>query len=372
MRVGILGASGYAGGEFLRLALGHPGLEVGQVTSREYAGQPVHIVHPNLRGVTGLRFCRPEELEPVDVLVSALPHGGPAERVGDYLPPARRALIHLSADFRLPSAGAYGAFHSRPHPRPDLLGTFIYGNPELHRAELVDAASVPAAVGAAARADGLSDLIEGAVPGGPVRIAGAGCIATATILALHPLVVAGVLNVERDVIADAKIGSSAAGKDVSLASHHPERSGAVRTYAPTGHRHQAEIAQELAGGPTVHLSATAVERVRGVLVAAHAFVREGVVEPEVLEAFRRAYDAEPFVRLVRARRGVHRVPDPRILDGTNYCDVGFAFDELTGRVVALAALDNLVKGTAGHAVQALNLALGFPEATGLGFTGLHP
>ncbi len=351
VRVSILGASGYAGGEFLRLALGHPALEVSQVTSREHAGQPVHIVHPNLRGVTDLRFCRPEELSNADVLVCALPHGGLADRVDDVMPLAGRALVDLSDDFRLTSPEAYARFHSRPHPRPDLLGTFVYANPELHREELARTAASPA---------------------GPTRIAGAGCIATAAILALRPLVADGLLDVARDVIADAKIGSSAAGKDVSLASHHPERSGAVRTYAPTGHRHQAEIAQELAGGPTVHLTATAVERVRGVLVAAHAFLRQGVAEADVLAAFRRAYDAEPFVRLVRVRRGVHRVPDPRILDGSNYCDVGFALDEDTGRVVAMAALDNLVKGTAGHALQSLNLALGFPEVAGLGFTGLHP
>jgi N-acetyl-gamma-glutamyl-phosphate/LysW-gamma-L-alpha-aminoadipyl-6-phosphate reductase len=354
VRVSVLGASGYAGGEFLRLALGHPGLEVGQVTSREHAGHPVHIVHPNLRGVTDLRFSHPDALDPADVLVAALPHGGLAERVDAYLPMARRVLVDLSEDFRLATQEAYGAHHARPHPRPDLLGTFVYANPELHREELTGMAAAPGGAG---------------VPG---RLAGAGCIATATILALHPLVAEGLLDVERDVIADAKIGSSAAGKEVSLASHHPERAGAVRTYAPTGHRHQAEIAQELAGGPTVHLSATAVERVRGVLVAAHAFLRQGVGEADVLAAYRRSYDAEPFVRLVRARRGVHRVPDPRILDGSNYCDVGFALDDGTGRVVAMAALDNLVKGTAGHAMQALNLALGFPETAGLGFTGLHP
>src|SRR5690606_25268830 len=158
-------------------------------------------------------------------------------------------------------------------------------------------------------------------------------IATTTILGLLPVVKAGLLDSARHVIVDAKIGSSAAGKEVSLASHHPERAGAVRTYAPTRHRHVAEIEQALPGAPRVHLSATAVERVRGVLATAHTFVREGVEESDVLAAFRAAYDHEPFVRLVRARRGVHRVPDPRILDGTNYCDVGFELDPTTGRLV---------------------------------------
>lgn len=339
--VAILGASGYAGGEFLRLALGHPGLEVTQVTSREHAGHPVHLVHPNLRGVTALRFTRPDDLGPTDVLVAALPHGALARRI-DEVAPLAPVLVDLSEDFRLSGAAAYAAHHAEPHPRPDLLGTFVYANPELNRERLR----------------------------GATRIAGAGCIATATLLALLP--VRQLLAPGRDVVVDAKIGSSAGGSAASAASHHPERSGALRTYAPTGHRHQAEVDDQLPGLPPLHMTATAVERVRGVLATVHAFVRPGAAEADVLAAFRGAYDAEPFVRLVRARRGVHRVPDPKILDGSNYCDVGFALDEGTGRLVVMAALDNLVKGTAGHAMQALNLALGLPEATGLGFAGLHP
>lgn len=342
--VSILGASGYVGGEFLRLALGHPGLRVAQVTSREHGGFPVHIVHPNLRGVTPLRFSHPDDLEPADVLVAAMPHGHFATNAQRWLPFANRVLVDLSDDFRLGSAEAYARFHTQTHPSPELLGAFVAAIPELHRSDLVGAS----------------------------RIAGAGCIATASILGLAPMVRAGLLEVGRDVIVDAKIGSSAAGKEVALASHHPERAGAVRTYAPTRHRHLAEIEQALPGAPRVHISATAVERVRGVLATAHAFVREGVEETDVLAAFRTMYDAEPFVRLVRARRGAHRVPDPRILDGSNYCDVGFAFDPQTRRVVILSALDNLVKGAAGHALQALNVALGMPESAGLGFTGLHP
>ncbi len=337
----ILGASGYAGGEFLRLALGHPRLRVDQVTSRAHAGQPVHLLHPNLRGVTDLRFTDPADLRPNDVLVAALPHGALARRMEEVSPLAS-CLVDLSEDFRLTRPESYEAQHEGPHPRPDLLGTFVYANPELNREQLR----------------------------GATRLAGAGCIATAAVLALHPVV--GLLDTARDVIVDAKIGSSAAGSAASSATHHPERSGAVRTYAPTRHRHQAEITEVLPGAPTIHVTATAIERVRGVLVAAHTFVREGVAEPDVLAAFRRAYDSEPFVRLVRARRGIHRVPDPKILDGSNYCDVGFALDECSRRLVVMAALDNLVKGTAGHALQSLNLALGFPEAAGLGFTGLHP
>lgn len=341
-RVAILGASGYAGGEFLRLALGHPGLEVVQVTSERHAGWPVSAVHPNLRRVTDLRFVAAADLREADVVVSALPHGMLAGRVDEVLALAPR-LVDLSADFRLHDGERYRRSYGREHPRPDLLGTFRYALPELERERLR----------------------------GAQRIAGAGCIATATTLALAPLVAAGTIS-RSDVVVEAKVGSSAAGNAPGAASHHPERMGVVRTYAPTGHRHTAEVEQALPGGVRVHLTATAVERVRGILVTAHVWLHDGSSERDVRAAFEEAYADEPFVRLVTARSGIHRVPDPKLLDGTNWCDIGWALDPDTGRVVVMAALDNLVKGTAGHAVQALNLALAFDERTALAFPGLHP
>lgn len=342
-RLAIVGASGYAGGEFIRLALGHPHLRVTQVTSREHARMPVEIVHPNLRGSTDLRFIHPDDLGAADVIVSALPHGRLAPLLGRFTTLAP-TLLDLSADFRLSNPSAYLQHYGAEHPSPHLLGTFEYANPELNRERLR----------------------------GATRIAAAGCIATAAILALYPACDAELVDRERDVIVEAKIGSSAAGSSPVLASHHPQRSGAVRTYAATRHRHLAEIEQSLPTAPRVHLTATAVERVRGVLVTAHLFLRDGVGEAQVMDALRERYESEPFVRIVRARRGVHRVPDPKILDGCNHCDVGFEFDATTGRLVMMAALDNLVKGTAGHALQALNIAQGWPEASGLSFTGLHP
>lgn len=338
----IVGASGYAGGEFLRLALGHPDLEVTQATSERNKGLPVTLVHPNLRGVTNLRFTALAELEPADLLVLGLPHGESAARFDAFDGLAPR-IIDLSAGFRLRDPAAYLKHYAHEHPRPDLLGEFVYAAPELHRAELR----------------------------GATRIAGAGCLATATILALHPLLRAGIAA-RGDIIVEGKIGSSAAGNKPGAASHHPERMGVVRTYAPTGHRHQAEVEQELPGNAKVHLTATAIERVRGILVTAHLFLPDGTSDRDVLGAFRDAYDEEPFVRLVLARKGIHRVPDPKILDGTNYCDIGFELDNESGRVVVMSAIDNLVKGTAGHAMQSLNIAMGWDERRGLAFTGLHP
>ncbi len=345
LSVAIVGASGYAGGEFLRLALGHPHLEVTQVTSERHAGLPVALVHPNLRSVSRLRFRALAELEDADVVVSALPHGMLAGQV-DRLTDRADVLLDLAADFRLRDAEAYARTYGGPHPRPELLADFVYANPELDRAQP-----------------------QPALPGAR-RLAGCGCIATATVLALLPLVRGGVLA-RREVIVEAKVGSSAAGNRAAPASHHPERAGVVRTYAPVGHRHTAEVRQAFPGLEP-HLTATAVERVRGVLVTAHAWLHDGSSERDVQSALEDAYADEPFVRLVSARKGIHRVPDPKVLDGTNWCDVGFALDRDSGRLVMMAALDNLVKGTAGHALQALNVARGWDETAGLGFPGLHP
>ncbi len=342
LRVAILGASGYAGGEFLRLALGHPRLEVVQVTSQRNAGLPVPLVHPNLRDVTRLRFVRAEELQATDLLVCGLPHKRLAGQIDEVAAKAAR-ILDLSSDFRLKDAAVYERYYGAPHPRPELLSSFVYGNPELHRDDLP----------------------------GATRISGAGCIATAGILAIYPMLRAGLVA-RRDIVVEAKIGSSAAGNQASASGHHPERMGVVRTYAPTRHRHTAEIEQELPGDVRVHLTATAVERVRGILATAHVFVPDGTSERDVAAALHDAYDDEPFVRIVQARKGIHRVPDPKILDGTNWADIGFELDPDSGRVVVMTAIDNLVKGTAGHAIQALNLAMGWDERLGLGFAGLHP
>jgi N-acetyl-gamma-glutamyl-phosphate/LysW-gamma-L-alpha-aminoadipyl-6-phosphate reductase len=343
-----VGGSGYTGGELLRLLLAHPEVEVAQVTSESRRGDYVYAAHPNLRGRTTLRFVTPDDLAPCDLLFLCLPHGEAMRRV-DLFDLAHRT-IDLSADFRLRDAAAYESWYGAPHAAPELLREFVYGLPELHRGELRRAR----------------------------RVSGVGCLATATTLALAPLVRAGVICPE-PIVVEAKVGSSAAGAHAAPADHHPERAGVVRSFMPVGHRHTAEIEQELAGlcgsgcaGPTVHLSATAVEAVRGVLATAHAFLTAPLAERDLWRLYRETYGGEPFVRLVKERSGVYRYPEPKILAGSNYCDVGFALDAARGRVVALAAIDNLMKGAAGSAVQCMNLMCGFEETCGLEFAGLHP
>ena len=340
--VAIVGGSGYAGGEFLRLALNHPNLKVTQVTSERSAGLPVTMVHPNLRSRSNLKFTKMAELQDADIVVLALPHGSAAKRIAEF--EARgRVIVDLSADFRLKDPEVYRATYGEDHPAPDKLGEWVYGNPELHRAELRDA----------------------------TRIACAGCFATSVILALYPLLKLGVL-LPRDIIATGLVGSSAAGASSSDASHHPERAGSLRVYKPVGHRHTAEAQQELPGNFPLHLTAISTPRVRGILTTIQAWIPDGYSDRDVWSAYREVYGQEPFIRIVKVARGLHRYPDPMLLDGTNFCDLGFEMDNDTGRVVLMSAIDNLGKGTAGHALQSLNIAHGWEETLGLEFTGLHP
>ncbi len=344
--VSIVGASGYTGGELLRLLLDHPHVAVKQVTSERNAGTFVHFTHPNLRGRTKLQFVSAADVEPCDLLFLCLPHGSAMEKIEHYTGLAER-IVDLSADFRLRNADDYVRWYGKPHTNPAWLEKFVYGLPELHRAEMRTAR----------------------------YISGVGCNATATNLAIYPLFAAGLADAGRGVICEVKVGSSEGGNKSSDATHHPERAGVMRSFAPTGHRHTAEILQALArvdAQPEVHLSATAVDNVRGVLATAHVFVAPGTEEKELFKAYRQSYRAEPFVRIVKERTGIYRYPEPKILAGSNYADVGFEHDPATGRVVAMAAIDNLMKGAAGSAVQAMNVMYGWEETAGLGFPGLHP
>lgn len=345
LKVSIIGGSGYVGGELLRLLLFHPEVELAQVTSERLAGKPVSSTHPNLRGLRVARellYTASAQLTACDVLFVALPHGEAARRI-ETLAGLAPKIIDCSADFRLRDANAYERWYGEPHPAPEWLPKFVYGLPELER-EAIRAASY---------------------------VSGVGCNATASNLALLPLVHANLIDQSRDVIIEVKVGSSEGGAQSSDSSHHPERSGVVRSFAPTGHRHTAEIIQAT-GLSRVHLSITSVELVRGALATAHAFAKQALAEKDLWRAYRGLYGQEPFVRIIRERQGAYRLPEPKILAGSNYADVGFAYDEDSGRIVSICAIDNLMKGAAGSAVQCMNLMCGFEETLGLEFPGLHP
>src|SRR5579883_2232767 len=349
LRVAIAGGSGYTAGELARLLLFHPQVELTQVASSSHAGQYLHSVHPNLRKISTLRFCHTDDLSSCDLLFLCLPHGISSREIDRYRRLAPR-IIDLSADFRLRSAALYEQWYGEPHPAPHLLAGAVYGLSELHREELPSA----------------------------TLVSGTGCMATAAILGLYPLYRSGLVDTTMPAVVEAKVGSSAAGATPGASSHHPDRSGAVRSFQPTGHRHTAEVIQEMGqpgGGElqqTIAFSATAIELVRGILVTAHVFVKERIDERVLWRTYREAYGREPFIRLVKERTGNYRYPEPKILAGSNYCDIGFEYDAEQQRVVVMSALDNLMKGAAGNAVQAFNCMFGWDETLGLTFPGLHP
>jgi len=347
--VAIVGASGYGGGELLRILLNHPKIEVKIAVSRRYAGDYLFRIHPNLRDRTDLKFS-PLDLDNIinetDLVFFATPHGVSKGLVPEVLD-AGMTIIDLSADFRLRNPEDYPKWYGWEHPCPDILEKAAYGIPELHRDEIKKA-----------------DLV--ACPG---------CLALSGILELVPIAKAKLIEKER-IIVDSKIGSSGSGESPSPSTHHPERSGVVRPYMPAGHRHTAEIEQELnlfgGDGHTVGLSAHAVDIVRGILSTAHVFPNQTIEIKDLWKIYREAYKTEPFVRLVRDRRGVYRLADPKVVVGTNFCDISFEIDTHLNRVILCSAIDNLVKGAAGSAVQSLNIIKGWDERLGLELLGFHP
>ncbi len=344
-RIGIVGASGYTGGELLRLLLTHPEIEIVQITSESHIGKFAYQVHPHLRGQTQLRFIGREALQPCDLLFLALPHGEAQKSIERYASLAPR-LIDLRADFRLRDAEAYATTYSHDHTAPDWLEHFIYGLPELNREAL-------------RRTNYAS---------------GVGCNATATTLAVRALVSAGLLKADQPIIVDLKVGSSEAGSTPTDSSHHPARSGVVRPFQLVGHRHEAEVRQALAdcGEFDIRLAVTSVELVRGISAAVHVTLPTGLADRDLWNAYRAIWTGEPFVRIVHDKTGLHRHPEPRILAGTNYADVGWDYDTTSGRAVLLCAIDNLGKGAAGSAVQCMNLMLGYEETTALSFGVFYP
>ncbi|QLD89502.1 N-acetyl-gamma-glutamyl-phosphate reductase [Natronomonas salina] len=335
----VVGGSGFTGGELLRILEGHPEFRVAQATSRSYENKTVGSVHPNLRGMD-LRFSSPEDLESVDVLFACTPHGVSMEHI-DAFQAAADTVVDLSADFRLDSEEQYDEWYDG-HDRPGLLADSEYALPELNRENLPGA-----------------DLI-----------ASGGCNATAAIMGLKPLFDADILSGEEQIVVDVKVGSSEGGAGGGDASSHPERSGVVRPYAPTGHRHEAEIEQFL--GTQVSFTAHAVDMTRGASATCHVYPGEPVSKGDLWGAYRGSYEDEPFVRLVAGGSGVYRYPEPKAVAGSNYAEVGFELDPRNKRIVVFSAIDNMMKGSAGQAVHAANVALGLEETAGLEFTGLHP
>ena len=347
IKVGIVGASGYTGGALLSLLFSHPEVIIEMITSRQYQGKLVSDLHPNFRKFTSIKF---ENLDmkkagECDFIFLAVPHRS-AMHIAPNLLETGIKVIDLSADFRLKSLEEYEKYYGE-HTCPDLLEKSVYGLPELYREEIKNAE----------------------------LIACCGCMATSSVLALAPLIKAGIIDTDH-IICDAMMGSSGGGRSFSLASHHPERYGVIRPYKTVGHRHTAEINQELSllakKKIKIGFSAHAVNIVRGLSTTNHTYLLKQLEDKDIWKIYREFYKDEPFIRIIKQKKGIYQLPDPKILIGSNYCDIGFMLDQDISRLVVISALDNLIKGAAGLAVSCLNIMNNFKETLGLEFPGLHP
>jgi N-acetyl-gamma-glutamyl-phosphate/LysW-gamma-L-alpha-aminoadipyl-6-phosphate reductase len=349
MKVGVIGASGYVGGELLRLLVTHPEIEVSTVTSRQQVGEYVHRVHPSLKNFITLTFSDmnlDKLTNSCDLIFVSVPHGKSNKIVSDLLKSGIK-IVDLSADFRLKNPDDYVKWYGWEHPYPDLLSKSVYGVPEFHREEIKKAQLVSCP----------------------------GCMAVTSLLALKPLIENDVIDINH-IIVDSKIGSSGAGAKSNAGTHHALRYGVIRPYKPAKHRHTGEIEQELNlfSKIKVHVSMTphAVNLVRGILTTNHVFLKKPMNELELWKIYRNSYRNEIFIRLIRDKNGFYKFPDPKFVVGSNFCDVGFDIDEDNNRIVALSASDNLMKGAAGSAIQNMNVMFGYDENAGLKLTPLTP
>lgn len=340
IRIGILGGSGYGGSELLRILLLHPNADVVIVTANEQAGKPVGEVHRNLYGVTGLTFSslseNGEELNDLDCVFLALPHGQ-AMAVVPRLP-ANVKAIDLSGDFRLDDREEFESHYGQRHTAMDSQAEFVYGLTETNRDAI-----------AAAR-----------------LIANPGCFATAALLGLAPLIAGGLINGR--IVVDAKTGSSGSGAKAAANTHHPQRANSFYAYKPFAHQHVPEIEQELGrvGDWTSELvfMTHSLPVSRGIFASIYVEAKEELSAQQLRDIFAEYYNGSFFVRLVKGS------PDINAVKTTNFCDLGFA---VRGRqVVVFSAIDNLVKGAAGQAVQNMNLMFGLDEKTGLMLVGTNP
>ncbi|HEY1145830.1 MAG TPA: N-acetyl-gamma-glutamyl-phosphate reductase [Allosphingosinicella sp.] len=337
IKTAIFGASGFVGGELLRLCAAHPQLSPVRLFGDSQAGAALEDVHPHLAlAYPGARFERYEEsaLDGVDLVFAALPHGQ-SQSLARTILDRGIAFVDLGADFRLRDPEAYALWYGEPHQAPELLDRFVYGIPELHR-----------------------EAIRGAR-----AVAAAGCYPTTAILALKPLVDAGLID-PATIVVDAASGVSGAGKGLKDATHFNTVSESMAAYGLVSHRHTAEMEASL--GATVLFTPHLAPMNRGILATCYGIATGPMAEDAPLEALRAAYRQEPFVHVT------DRPPATKWTLGSNAVQVTARYDERTGRVLAISALDNLVKGAAGQMVQCANLMLGFEEAQGLSTCGVYP
>lgn len=344
MKVSIIGATGYTGEELLRLLSRHPAVEITHITSESHTGTPISDIYPHLTRFQGKKLESLQQLDSIavdsDAVFIGLPHGH-AMAVGKQLAGTGVKIIDLGADYRFRDPAVYEQWYKVPHTHPEAQA--VYGLTELYREQIKRAAIV----------------------GNP------GCFTTASILALAPLVKNGLIALN-SIIVDAKSGVSGAGRGLSLNNHFTEAFENVKAYNIGGHRHTPEIEQALAelSGSEVVISFTPhlIPMARGILSTCYGTLKPGVAPETVDEAYTAFYEDEFFIRLL----GRGGYPSTKFTRGSNFCDIGWHIDSRTNRVIALSAIDNLVKGAAGQAVQNFNVLFGLDEKSGLEQAPLYP
>ncbi len=345
-KAAVIGGSGYGGGEIIRRLLHHPEVELVRVASVDFVGEPVSAAHPNLEGVTELRFENLEAKDAaqgMDVVLLGLPHKVAAHKVPEIIATGAR-IVDLSGDFRLSDAAAYEKYYEAKHPCPERLGSFVYGLPELNREKI-----------RAAR-----------------WVASPGCFATTIQLGVLPLATRGWL---RGVIETVGMtGSSGSGVAPSAGTHHPTRSVNLKSYKTLAHQHTPEIVEHLrlAGAKDFALDFVPISAPlsRGILATSFAHVDAAISPEEIKKAYAEHYAREPFVRVPKKRQ-----PEVAAVSGSNFVEVGVVLGEVRGglrTLTCLSALDNLIKGGAGQAIQSMNLMLGLDETLSLADPGSWP
>ena len=345
LNIAIVGSSGYTGGELYRLILNHPRVTVTAVTSEKSAGQGITSIFPHLMGLTNL-VCEP--LDPTsiarkaDFIFLALPHVVAQETAFRFHQLGKK-IVDLSADYRLRDPGLYEKWYEHCHQYPELLKQAVYGLPELHRKEIKTASLV----------------------------ANPGCYPTSAILGLAPLIINGAIDLGT-IIVDSKSGVSGAGRSPSLAHHYPEVNEGLMAYKIGTHRHTPEIEQEigaLAGNPvTLSFTPHLIPINRGILTTIYATLTKSAATHHVHAWYEEIYQKEQFVRVLP----IGQLPNVRNVRGSNFCDISVYVDPRTNRVIVVSAIDNLVKGASGQAIQNMNLMMGFNETDGLKIAGLFP
>ncbi len=343
IRVGILGATGYAGSELVRLLLQHGGVELTMLTSKSYEGQKMSEVYPALKGVCDMVLSAPVPevvAKNCDLVFTALPHGASKEIIPQLYALGLK-VIDLSGDYRYNDQKVYEEWYKQPHSSPELLAESVYGLPELHREEIKKTRLV----------------------GNP------GCYTTCSILGLAPLLAKGIVSTKH-IIIDAKSGVSGAGRGLSVDYHFCECTESMKAYKVATHRHTSEIEQELSllAGSEVMLSFTPhlVPMKRGIYATIYAELETKKSKEELIALYKEYYQGEPFIRIYE-----NGLPESNHVSGSNFVDIGLCVDERLSRVIVVSAIDNLIKGAAGQAVQNMNLLCGFPETKGLTAPGFY-